>query len=68
MSLVPTVADALAISLRPSWEASQPPGKHGPTAKLLQQMERIQRLPKAKEGFVMQMIDAIPEQQGRQAH
>jgi hypothetical protein len=37
----------------------------GPTPKIQQQMERIQQLPKAKQRFVMQMIDTVLAQQGR---
>ena len=32
---------------------------------LQQQMERIQRLPKAKQRFVMEMIDTVLAQQDR---
>jgi hypothetical protein len=39
--------------------------KRGPTPKIQQQMERIQRLPKAQQRFVMQMIDTVLAQQGR---
>ena len=41
------------------------PAKRGPAPKLLQQMERIQRLPKAQQRFVMQMIDTVLAQQDR---
>jgi hypothetical protein len=39
--------------------------KQGPAPKLLQQMERIQRLPRAQQRFVMQMIDTVLAQQDR---
>jgi hypothetical protein len=39
--------------------------KRGPAPKLLQQMERIQRLPKAQQRFVMQMIDTVLAKQDR---
>ena len=42
-----------------------PPPLAGPAPKLLQQMERIQRLPKAQRRFVMQMIDTVLAQQDR---
>jgi len=42
-----------------------PPAKRGPVPKLQQQMERIQRLPKSQQRFVMQMIDTALAQQGR---
>jgi hypothetical protein len=36
-----------------------------PAPKLQQQMERIQRLPKPQQRFVMQMIDTVLAQEGR---
>jgi transcriptional regulator with XRE-family HTH domain len=66
VSLLPTLAQVLAVSLDVligQKEAS--PGKRGPAPKLLQQMERIQRLPKAKQRFVMEMIDTVLTQQDR---
>jgi len=40
-------------------------GKRGPAPKLRQQMERVQRLPKAQQGLVMQMINAVLAQRDR---
>ena len=37
--------------------------KRGPAPKLQQQIERITRLPKAQQRFVMQMIDTVLQQQ-----
>jgi hypothetical protein len=57
--------------LRPSAEEpiGEPPNaaaeKRGPTPKIQQQMERIRRLPKAQQRFVMQMIDTVLAQQDR---
>jgi hypothetical protein len=39
--------------------------KRGPAPKLLQQIERIHRLPKAQQRFVMQMIDTVLRQAAR---
>jgi hypothetical protein len=39
------------------------PAKRGPEPKLQQQLERITRLPKAQQRFVMQMIDTVLQQQ-----
>jgi hypothetical protein len=39
--------------------------KRGPAPRLLQQMERIQRLPKAQQRFVMQMLDTVLQQAAR---
>ena len=38
-------------------------GKRGPAPKLQQQLERITRLPKAKQRFVMQMLDSVLQQE-----
>jgi transcriptional regulator with XRE-family HTH domain len=60
VSLLPAIAHALAISVEALiGEKDATPAKRGPAPKLLQQMERIQRLPKAQQRFVMQMIDTV---------
>ena len=38
--------------------------KRGPAPKLQQQMDRIAKLPKAKQKFVIEMLDAMLQQQG----
>lgn len=40
------------------------PGKRGPAPKLQQQLERITQLPKARQRFVMEMLDTVLQQQG----
>jgi transcriptional regulator with XRE-family HTH domain len=66
VSLLPAIAHALAVSVEALiGEKDATPAKRGPAPKLLQQMERIQRLPKAQQRFVMQMIDTVLAQQDR---
>jgi transcriptional regulator with XRE-family HTH domain len=67
VSALSVLATALAISLEELIGTPQPAGakKRGPAPKLLQQVERIQRLPKAQQRFVMQMIDTVLAQQSR---
>ena len=66
VSLLPAVAHALAVSVEVLiGQKEATPGKGGPAPKLQQQMERIQRLPKAKQRFVMEMIDTVLAQQDR---
>ena len=67
VSALSVLANALAISLEELIGTPQPAGakKRGPAPKLLQQVERIQRLPKAQQRFVMQMIDTVLAQQSR---
>lgn len=40
-------------------------GKRGPTPKQQQQIERLQRLPKAKQKLVMEMLEGVLMQTGR---
>jgi hypothetical protein len=41
------------------------PAKRGPAPKLQQQIERIQKLPKSRQRFVMEMLDTVLAQQSR---
>lgn len=44
-------------------ETAQSP-KRGPTPKLQRQIEQIQKLPRTKQRFVMQMLDTVLQQSG----
>ena len=57
------LAQTLGWSLEELIGASAKFGKRGPAPKLQQQLERIARLPKAQQRFVMQMIDTVLQQQ-----
>jgi transcriptional regulator with XRE-family HTH domain len=65
VSLLPQLAQALAVSVEDLIGTATQPGKRGPSPKLLQQVERIQRLPRAQQRFVMQMIDTVLQQAAR---
>lgn len=54
---LPRLARALAITVADLIGEEAMPQRRGPTPRLLQQVERIQRLPKAQQRFIMQMID-----------
>jgi hypothetical protein len=41
------------------------PAKRGPAPKLQQQIERIQRLPRSKQRFVIEMLDTVLAQASR---
>ena len=41
------------------------PGKRGPTPLLQKQIERLNRLPKAQQKVVMQMLDGVLSQSNR---
>jgi len=66
VSSLPVLAETLAVSLEELIGTARPAArKRGPAPKLQQQIERIQRLPKAQQRFVMQMLDTVLAQQGR---
>jgi DNA-binding XRE family transcriptional regulator len=69
LSLVPQLARTLAISLEALVGVPSPTGqgKRGPQPRLLQQIERIQRLPRPQQRFVMQMIDTALQASATQA-
>jgi transcriptional regulator with XRE-family HTH domain len=65
-SLLPKIATALSVSVELLIGQSRAtPAKRGPAPKLQQQMERIQRLPRAKQRLVLQMLDGVLAQQNR---
>ena len=64
VSTLPLLAKALNVSIEALIETSaKAASKRGPAPKLQQQLERITRLPKAQQRFVMQMIDTVLQQQ-----
>ncbi len=65
MSSLPALAETLAVSIEELLGTTQPAKKRGPAPKLQQQIERIQRLPRAQQRFVMQVIDTVLAQQNR---
>ena len=63
VSLLPGLAKTLATSVEELIGEERSPGKRGPAPKLQAQLERIARLPKAKQRFVAQMIDTVLQQE-----
>jgi transcriptional regulator with XRE-family HTH domain len=67
VSSLPLIARFLGVSIEEL--IGEPPSatakKRGPTPKIQQQVERIQRLPRAQQKLVMQMIDGILGQSSR---
>ena len=66
VALLPTLAKALAVSVediigQPIKKAAK--GKRGPTPRLQQQVELIGQLPRAKQKFVIEMLEAVVQQQ-----
>lgn len=54
---LPRLARALAVTIADLVGEEAMPTRRGPAPRLLQQVERIQRLPKSQQRFIMQMID-----------
>ena len=64
VSALPMLARLLSVSTdellgEPTKKAN---GKRGPTSKLQQQIERVNRLPRSKQKFVIEMIDTVIQQ------
>jgi transcriptional regulator with XRE-family HTH domain len=55
--LLPRLAHALAVGVEDLIGGEGQPARRGPAPRLLQQVERIQRLPRSRQRFVMEMID-----------
>lgn len=66
VSLVVQMAGMLGVGVEELLgEPARPAGKRGPAPKLQQQMQRIAKLPRAKQQLVMQMLDGVLGQAGR---
>ena len=62
VSLLPRLARALSVTIEALVDVEAPPApsKRGPVSRLLQQqLERIQRLPKAEQRAVSTVLDAV---------
>lgn len=66
VSSLPVLAETFGVSIEELLGTTQSAAKkRGPAPKLQQQIERIQRLPKAQQRFVMQMLDTVLQQADR---
>jgi transcriptional regulator with XRE-family HTH domain len=65
VSLLPLLARALGVSVEALIGEKTPPAKRGPTPKLQQQVERLSRLPQAKQRVVMEMLEEFLNQAAR---
>ena len=66
-SMLPMLATALGVSVEELLGQSRThaAAKRGPASRLAQQVERIGQLPKAKQCFVMEMLDTVLAQASR---
>ena len=66
VSLLAQIAETLTVSLEELiGKKDVQPAKRGPAPKLQQQIERIHRLPRSKQRFVIEMLDTVLAQQSR---
>jgi hypothetical protein len=65
VSALPTLARSLGVSMEEllGEDSAAAAKKRGPAPKLLQQIERIQRLARTQQRFVMQVIETVLAQQ-----
>jgi transcriptional regulator with XRE-family HTH domain len=64
ISTLPPLADTLGVSIEEliGTPAKHSAGKRGPAPRLQQQLEQVSRLPKARQKFVIQMLDTVLQQ------
>lgn len=66
VSLLPAIAKRLGVAVEALLtDDAKAAAKRGPTPKLQQQMDRITQLPRARQQFVMQVIDSVLAQASR---
>ena len=66
VSLLPAIAKRLGVAVETLLgDDAKASSKRGPAPKLQQQMDRITQLPRARQQFVMQVIDSVLAQAGR---
>lgn len=64
-ALLPELAEIFGVSVDELLGRTNGKGKRGPTPLLQKQIERLNRLPKAKQKTVMEMLDGVLAQAGR---
>lgn len=62
-SFLPTLSKLFAVSLEQLVGMAAKPAKRGPASKLQRQMEQIGLMPRAKQKFIIDMLDALIQQQ-----
>ncbi len=64
VSALPPLAGFLGVSLDELVGETAQAKKRGPTPKLQQQLQQISQLPRAKQRFVIEMLDTVLQQSG----
>jgi len=62
-SLLPTLAKLFAVSLEQLIGIDNRPAKRGPASTLQRQIEQIGLMPRSKQKFITEMLDALIQQQ-----
>jgi transcriptional regulator with XRE-family HTH domain len=62
-SLLPVLARLFAVSLEQLVGLEQRPSKRGPASTLQRQIEQISLMPRAKQKFITEMLEALIKQQ-----
>lgn len=65
VSILPALARALSTSLEALIGEKAAPAKRGPAPQIQQKIERLTRLPKAKQKLVLEMLDGVLAQAAR---
>ena len=65
VSMLPVIAQFFGVSVDALLGRKNGAGKRGPAPRLQQQIERLSRLPKAKQKFVMEMLEGVLGQASR---
>ncbi len=63
VAFMPEISRVLGVSVEDLLGLSREGGKPGPTPKLQQQIEQLQRLPKGKQKFVSEFIETVIKQE-----
>jgi len=61
-SMLPALAQVFGTSVDELLGVGTSKRKRGPTSKLQQQLERVSQLPRAKQRFVIEMLDTVLQQ------
>ena len=65
VSMLPLLAKSLGTTVEELLGEDKKPGRRGPAPKLERHLERIQQLPKARQRFVLQVLDSVLQQEIR---
>lgn len=65
VATLPALARALSVNVENLIGEKAPPSKRGPAPQIQQKIERLTRLPKAKQKLVLEMLDGVLAQASR---